>query len=419
MLNEDKILKNQQEKLDALALLAGHTAHDFNNVLSIIHGYVRLLKQSPEDISKNSEYLSRIEKSIERGTMFTKQLSVISHRHIDKEKSCELSAAVKKIQQVLEPQVHPDTSLNISANEKARILCDHEDFVQIIVHLFVNAQDALDGLDGKGKIDITMQPVHKDEIPSSAVQDSKADGQFENFMHIAVSDNGCGMNMETYARIFDPFFSDKENDDRSGLGLSIVYGLVQKSGGYIHVETEERKGTKISVFLPVLESLGEVEQDSIAIGQIEEEKTLEDATILVVDDKVDLLDTLAALLENEGMTVLKASSGTDALIVQEDFPGPIDFMLTDIMMAGMDGIKTAELLKELRPDTKILYMSGYSGGKRSELDIPREHFLEKPIETSKLIELLRKFLNTDDQQCDARMSPLSNSAKESQRGKPS
>ncbi|MCK5373978.1 MAG: response regulator, partial [Alphaproteobacteria bacterium] len=241
---------------------------------------------------------------------------------------------------------------------------------QVIVNMILNAAQSINGQ--KGKVVITS---------------SGSDGG--EYVEVKISDNGNAIPHEVLDNIFDPFFTTKGQGKGSGLGLSVVYGLVNELGGHLDVETKLDKGTTMSVYLP--RYVG-VKPKKEILGDIDQPETirLDGYTILVAEDEPDLCEVVVSMLEDLGLKVLSAPNGTDALVCQDDYDGKIDVLLTDVLMPEVNGVKLAELLMSLRPDTKVIFMSGFPArGDMAPVELPKDAvFIAKPMIYEKLAQML-------------------------------
>jgi CheY-like chemotaxis protein len=243
---------------------------------------------------------------------------------------------------------------------------------QILMNLVINARDAMGG---EGTIDIRVSEENENRDQPKAV--------------LSVADTGCGMDENIIGRIFDPFFTTKEQGKGTGLGLSMVYGVVQQIGAEISVSSVLNEGTVFTTNFPIIDDhdyLGD--QKSFSRGY----NNLRGKTILVAEDEEDLLVIIKSLLEDFGMQVMSAKNGLEALAIQDEFDDKIDFMLTDIVMPELGGLKLASLIREVRPETNILFMSGYPDrGDTLNFDLPSDAILmAKPVQPDFLRDVLEK-----------------------------
>lgn len=368
-LRQTKIFQSQ--KLESLGQLAGGVAHDFNNILSIIDGYARMTKKEVSGRRGTEEYLDKIMDAVKRGASLTQQLLTFGRRSIVVESVTDVGEFVREHEGLLKPLLDASIQLKINAEQGIAVSCAPDIIGQILINLVVNARDAMP----KGGL------LQVDVFSS--------EGEGAGFAVLRVRDTGTGMDEETKDKIFDPFFTTKDQGKGTGLGLSTVYGLVKQMKGNIEVESAEGEGTEIMVSLPLSDKQPVkkiVNVPASEAGQIR----LDGYTALVAEDEPDLLALVAGMLKEMGMRVLTASNGNEALLRQEDFGGQIDFLVTDIVMPELSGVRLAELFESVRPDTKTIFMSGYpAGGQMARIEIPDgAYFLPKPVDYDKLAHTL-------------------------------
>lgn len=352
-ITEKRLLEEQlrqAQKLESIGRLAGGIAHDFNNLLTIISGRAELLLlQQPNDAQLRAS-LHPISEAAKRATALTGQLLAYGRRQILEQKPLDLNKVVCSASEMLQPLIGEDVELKmVTATDLPLVKTDQARLEQVIMNLAVNARDAMPR---GGKLTIETATVtldaeyarqHMDAVPG-------------NYVMLAVSDTGIGMDEQTRARIFEPFFTTKELGKGTGLGLAVVYGIVKQSGGNIWVYSEPGKGTCFKVYLPVAgvsdsEKPRKCEPDIIARGS---------ETVLLVEDEGEVRALARESLERSGYRVLEASNGNEALEVCEHCPERIDLLLTDVVMPGMSGLELAKRLASLQPDMKVLYTSGYT-----------------------------------------------------------
>lgn len=376
----------QAQKMEAVGRLAGGVAHDFNNMLTAIQGYSELLveKFSQEDPRLN--YVNEISKASERAALLTRQLLAFSRRQIFQPKVINLNTLVDGMKGMLKRLIGEDIELVIIPQETlGQVKADPGQIEQVIMNLVVNSRDAMTG---DGKIIIETMNVEFNELYSH----THIFVQPGSYLMLAVSDTGCGMDAETQKYIFEPFFTTKETGKGTGLGLSTVYGIVKQSGGYIFAYSELNKGTTFKIYLPRVDEAAQSFEQGAAISS---ELLSGSETILLVEDDDTLRSLSTEILRLSGYTVLEASDGAEALLVFEKHNAPIHLLLTDVVMPKMNGRDLAERLTLLRPEIKVLYMSGYTdrvlvqtGGFESEISI-----LQKPFLPSVLTRRVREVLD--------------------------
>lgn len=359
----------QSQKMEAVGQLAGGVAHDFNNLLTVITGYseIGLRRMSPADPMRRN--MEEIKKAGDRAASLTRQLLAFSRKQMFQAKVIDLNSVVSDMDKLLRRLIGEDIDLvSLLAPSLRKIKADPGQIEQVLMNLVVNARDAMPR---GGKLTIETSNVFLDQTLKS--HPSTKPGRY---LLLAVSDTGVGMDAETRKRIFEPFFTTKEVGKGTGLGLATVYGIVTQSGGNIIVYSEPGHGTTFKVYLPVADELAADDVDKkmqeIPRGQ---------GTILLVEDEDLVRDLAAELLETTGYEVLTAANGVEALRVSTDYMGEIDLLITDVVMPQMGGRELAERLVELRPQTRVLYMSGYTDDaivRHGVLD-DQMSFIQKPF----------------------------------------
>ena len=381
--SEERLLQSQ--KLESVGMLAGGIAHDFNNMLTAINGYSELgiSKLPAEHVLRN--YFEEINKAGERAARLTRQLLAFSRKQILEPKIIDLNEITSDLENMLRRLIGEDINLRTYLfKDLAMVKADPGQIEQVIMNLAVNSRDAMP--DG-GKLTIETRNVELDEV--YAQQHEEAAPGF--YVMLAVSDTGIGMDVDTKKRIFDPFFTTKGVGKGTGLGLSTVYGIVKQSGGHIWVYSEPGVGTTFKIYLPVVEE-GDAEFVP-AEGVLTNLYGTE--TILLAEDE-DIVRKLAAdVLQQYGYQVLEAVNGTEGLAICERHEGMIHLLLTDAVMPEMSGREMATQIANLRPEIKILYMSGYTENSivhHGMLDAGT-NFIPKPFTPDQMVKKVRKLLD--------------------------
>ena len=343
----------QSQKMEAIGRLAGGIAHDFNNLLMVISGYSEFLLErlGPEPALRGPA--KEISTAAERATSLTRQLLAFSRKQMLTPKVLDLNAVVTENLKMLTRLIGEDIDLvMIPGSELGAVKADPGQVEQVILNLAVNARDAMPH---GGKLTIETANVTLDE----AYARMHSPVQPGDYTMLAITDTGVGMDGETQSRIFEPFFTTKGTKG-TGLGLSTVYGIVKQSGGYIWVYSEPGKGTSFKIYMPhvTVEEVAAVEQPAAAAAAAPTEAPRE--TILVVEDEVNLRRLTRQFLENQGYTVVEAADGAAAVQICVAHQGTIHLLLTDVIMPGMNGRELAQRVSEIRPNIRVLYMSGYT-----------------------------------------------------------
>jgi two-component system, cell cycle sensor histidine kinase and response regulator CckA len=354
-ITERKLLEEQlslSQKLEAVGRLSGGIAHDFNNLLGVIIGYAEAIQQHMSPADPMREAVDEIQTAGNRAAALTQQLLAFSRKQVLEPKVLDPNAVLSDVEKMLRRLIGEDIEVQISLSRHlGRVKADRSQLEQVILNLAVNARDAMQQ-GGKLRIETrNAQLLESDRQRFRYV----VPGQY---ILIKVSDTGCGMDADLQSHIFEPFFTTKEKGKGTGLGLATVYGVIKQSGGYIWVESEVGKGTEFKIYLPLVEDAAEETPES----QEPSARSHGAATILLVEDEESLRKLTRTTLKSQGYSVLEARDAPTALALAAKSEAPIDLLLTDVVMPGMSGRALAEKLGALRPDMKILYMSGYPDG---------------------------------------------------------
>ena len=382
---EEQLL--QAQKLEAIGRLAGGVAHDFNNIMAVILGFAGLILERLAPDHPIRQPVENIQRAAERAAGVTRQLLAFSRKQVMKPKVLELNDLITEASKMLARLIgeNIDLVLKLSA-ELAHVKVDPVQIEQVLMNLALNARDAMPKggtltiTTANAELDHEYQQMHAPVVPGQYVM-------------VSVSDTGIGMQEATRSHIFEPFFTTKPMGQGTGLGLSIVYGIVKQSGGNIWVYSEEGQGTTFKIYLPAID----VPKEIVRKPELATTPSPGSGTILVVEDEIALAELTRAVLERQGYSVLAANSAEEALNLARSHQGPIQLLLTDIILRGrMDGFELASQLRAERPETKILYMSGYSdalNSSRREVD-PNAILIEKPFTTQELRAKVSEILTT-------------------------
>ncbi|MES2504113.1 MAG: response regulator [Myxococcota bacterium] len=379
----------QSQKMEAIGRLAGGVAHDFNNLLTVILNYGQMLMDDLTPMDPMRKRVEAILESGERAASLTQQLLAFSRKQIIAPKLMDLNAVLVRMERMLQRLLGEDVELINHANNPVwQIKADAGQVEQIVMNLAVNARDAMPS---GGKLilethNVTLDSSHQKE--HSGVEP----GQYVMF---AISDNGCGMTEAVSARIFEPFFTTKGLGQGTGLGLSTVYGNVKQNNGFISVYSEVGHGTTFKLYFPKVIEEGTIESPIPSeVAKPEGGKE----TILVVEDEERVRGVAINLLSKHGYHVLEARNGGEALLICEQEKGHIDLMLTDVIMPNMNGRQLAERLKKIKPDMKVIFMSGYTDNVIAENGVLESGsaFIQKPFSAIKLLKLIRERLDMSE-----------------------
>jgi PAS domain S-box-containing protein len=372
----------QAQKMEAVGRLAGGVSHDFNNIMGIVIGYSDLIAEtlSPSDL--NLRPIMKIKDAAQRATALISQLLAFSRLQVFAPTLMDLNVSITHLAEMLPRLLGEDIQLSLALDPNLwTVKADPTQIDQVLLNLSVNARDAMPH---GGKLVIETHNVEIDESCSTMHPDV-APGPF---VMICVSDTGTGISSEVMPHIFDPFFTTKEMGKGTGLGLSTVYGIVRQSGGFILVDTKLPSGTTFKIHLPRQCGLAPVATPQ---SESARPKTAASKTILLAEDDAALREIVSLQLEELGYTVVAASDGREALRMAEKREGPIDLLLTDVVMPGMSGRQLADKLKQEIPALKVLFVSGYSGDvipSGGSLE-PGTYFAHKPLTKMALDEKLR------------------------------
>jgi two-component system cell cycle sensor histidine kinase/response regulator CckA len=380
----------QSQRLDAIGLLAGGVAHDFNNLLGVITGYSELVgTQLPPDLGRVRQHVEEIRRAGERAAALTRQLLAFSRKQLLQPRVTDLNAIVLDVERLLRRLIGEDIDLvTIVQPGLDRVKVDPPQIEQVILNLAINARDAMPR---GGKLTLETANVRLDEEYVRLHREAKPGPH----VMLAVSDTGYGMDTHTQARIFEPFFSTKGPGRGTGLGLATVYGIVKQSDGSIWVYSEPGQGTTFKVYLPRAET---VDGDLDARIEAPAPPPPGWETVLVVEDEETLRDIVREGLTAAGYAVLEARHAGEALRVCDQHRDPIHLLITDTVMPGLGGRELAQRVKALRPEIKVLYMSGYTDDTVVRHGVLTEEvaFLQKPFSLDTLARKVRAELDRPD-----------------------
>ena len=374
----------QAQKMEAVGRLAGGVAHDFNNLLTIINGYAQLLIEpiSPQDPRRG--HLKEILMAGERAASLTRQLLAFSRRQVLEPRVLNLNSVLADVAKMLRRLIGEDVELVSTLKpDLGRVKVDPGQIEQVIMNLAVNARDAMPQ---GGKLFIETSNVEIDANYArrhSPMMPGK-------YVMVAVSDTGCGMDLETQAHAFEPFFTTKEKGHGTGLGLATVYGIVKQSGGFIWVYSAPGHGSTFKIYLPFIEEALPTAEPAEAPAELAKGSE----TVLVVEDERGVRSLVCEALASHGYKVLEAAGAASALEISERYTEPIHLLLTDVVMPQTGGKELAKGFSTLHPETKVLYMSGYIDDaivRHGILEVGTS-FLQKPFQPKALLLKIREVL---------------------------
>lgn len=371
---------HQAQKMDALGKLAGSIAHDFNNLLTVIIGGVECVRKQLGEGHPDSELLQVVQQAGERAAGLTRPLLTFSRNQVTTAEALSLNDAVKEAAGMLGRLLGINIELRQQLDSQLPLIKGSATQVQqVIMNLAVNARDAMNGM---GILTVTTRKTVR----------ATADHE-ESFVELSVSDTGSGMDEATKARIFEPFFTTKPAGRGTGLGLSTVFGIVKQMGGTLEVDSALGQGTTFRIVFPATQAIEEETKEFIDAPQ--ETTGACDETILLVEDEEDIRWLTILNLENQGYTVLAASSGDEAIVLAETHNKEIDLLITDVQMPGINGVQLAELLSRQIPGLRVLFVSGHSNDTLSEevLRSTNARYLQKPYLSDALLSAVQSSLS--------------------------
>jgi len=365
----------QAQKMDALGRLAGGVAHDFNNLLTVIKGNTDLALEriKPNDTVRGN--CEQIRKVADRAAMLTRQLLAFSRRQMLQPKILDLNELIVEMGRLLQRLLREDIDYKVQLGEPlGRVQADPGQMEQVLLNLIVNASDAMPK---GGTLTVETENVHVDQLYAQ----SRAPLAPGDYVMLAVSDTGLGMDAGTKARIFEPFFTTKEPGKGTGLGLATVYGVVKQSSGYIFVDSAPGTGARFEIYLPQVPEKAEAPAEK-RVTKVRGGRE----TVLLVEDEADVRTLTCEFLKAAGYEVLTATDGEEGLDIANKFADAIDMLVTDVVMPRMRGPELAKRLKRLLPDLKVVYMSGYTEefSERASV-LEGASFLQKPFSRDALL----------------------------------
>ena len=387
-MTEKKALEQQlrqSQKMEAVGTLAGGVAHDFNNMLTVIRGYSELMIRKLPEQHPLLRYATSIMSAADRSAMITQQLLAFSRRQVLQPQTLSLNTVVGDVSNLLRRLIGEDIELKVLlASTLGHTKADPGQIGQILLNLAVNARDAMAG---GGELTIETANIELDEVYATKHLSIKPG----SYVMLSVTDSGSGIDAETRSHIFEPFFTTKDRGKGTGLGLATVYGIVNQSGGAIYVYSEINEGTTFKIYLPRVDA-------SSPSASIEPcpLRTGEGNTILLIEDEDPARNMIAEFLSEQGYTVLSAASGQEALALCESPSTSLDLVLSDIVLAGMNGQDLAGYLAAKYAGVKVLYMSGFSQNNLVSRNVLTSDapFIQKPFRMADLAETLHAMLGS-------------------------
>jgi nitrogen-specific signal transduction histidine kinase len=376
----------QSQKMEAIGRLAGGIAHDFNNLLQVISGYSDMLLRRLTRQHTLCRYVQEIKNVSEQGAVLTRQLMTVSRKPSFQAQVLDLGGIIGNIIPILRRLLGEDIELIASvAPGLGQVTADPGQLEQVILNLAVNARDAMPQ---GGRLILEAVNVEFD-APLASRRGGMAPGEY---VQLAVSDTGSGMDTETQTHIFEPFFTTKEPGKGTGLGLFTVYGIVNQSGGHMQVESTPGVGTTFTIHLPRVDA----PIHEVKVEPAPQPTPHADETILLVEDEQVVRDMVGQVLHATGYGVLEATSGEQALRMGSAHPGPIHLLLADVVLPGLSGPEVAAQLVSTRPAMQVIYMSGYAPETIMRYGLSEQDrlFLQKPFTPTTLLAHVREALDT-------------------------
>jgi PAS domain S-box-containing protein len=387
--NEEKELLlrklKQSQKMEALGKLTGGIAHEYNNMLGIMLGYSELLKSAFTDNPKLFRYASQVQNAGNRAAKLTNKLLTFSQRKTPNAECINLNTLVQQQHHMLEKTLTISINLVYQLHEDLwHVWLDSSDMEDAILNVCINA---LHAMSNRGQLTIETRNKNINQSDATLLNITAGD-----YVLLSFTDTGCGFDKETKEKIFDPFFTTK-GQLGSGLGLSIVYGFVQNSGGVIDVYSVKGEGTQFTFYFPRYHGAQTHNEEKSQIEILTLDNAIRNNTILLVDDEPDLLEVTRAILTSHGFTVFCAADATEALSILEH--ESMDIMISDVIMPRIDGYQLAAIVRQKYPDIKIQLVSGFSGHRNvdvADIDL-QQNLLRKPVNSHVLLERIRKLLD--------------------------
>ena len=378
----------QAQKMEAVGTLAGGIAHDFNNSLQAISNYVELMKYEKSQVGQSPNYFDHILNIIRNSSNLTRQLLTVSRKIESKLKPTNLNGQILQVQKLLERTVPKMINIELDLEKDLNVIqADSGQIEQILLNLALNASHAM--IDD-GQITIKTQNAILDKEAARTHGDMDAG----EYALLTITDNGHGIAKEVQSRVFEPFFTTKAPGQGTGLGLSMVYGIVKNHHGHIEYESEPGEGTKFSIYFPVSKSV-DVLKEEITAKEVKESAGNE--IILLIEDNESILDAVERMLQYFGYTVITASYGEQAIEIYQSRNDSIDLVILTLNMPGMGGRKCLEKLLEIKPDLRAIITSGYTSA--ANLNVVQNGgntvFVEKPYQLEELLRIVRDILDRE------------------------
>ncbi|HSR50712.1 MAG TPA: PAS domain S-box protein [Acidobacteriota bacterium] len=398
----------QAQKMESIGALAGGIAHDFNNLISVINGYSDMVLTELDRDTPFREFVEQIKKAGDRASLLTGQILAFSRRQVLQGRTIELNESLEEIGGLIRRLIGEDIELSTEFSDRTgQIKIDPGQLEQVVMNLVVNARDAMPG-GGRLSIRSSALSLDRDQSEGMGIEPGE-------YVQLRVSDTGIGMDEATQKRIFEPFFTTKEMDKGTGLGLSTIYAIVRQNGGAVSVESQVGKGTAFTVYLPQAAEVRGEQRNAAPGADVEgldqpagrpitdlhpaQNGTLSNRgrktpTVLLVEDDNAVRELSGQILLTGGYRVLTATDGHHAIKVAQEFQEPIDLLVTDVIMPGMNGYELGRRMSRRRMGVKVLYLSGYTDDVLDQLDLHKSgvNFMQKPFTPDALLQKVAKVL---------------------------
>ncbi len=375
----------QSQKMESIGTLAGGIAHDFNNILAAIFGYTELAELDIDDPDKLSHNIAGVKKAAIRARDLVKQILTFSRKTEEEKQPLQISLIIKEALKLLRSSIPQNIAIEHRIESQSMVLADPTQIHQVMMNLCTNAYHAMRETGGTLAVSLDKVTITNNDIfPELELTPG-------DYLHLKISDTGCGMEKETVEKIFDPYFTTKEKGEGTGLGLAVVHGIVKNYKGHIKVYSEPGKGTTFNIYLPEVQ--GEPERYEPTTAQ----KTIKGGNerIMVVDDEQPIVDIAEQTLTSHGYKVTTFPDGVQALQEFKKHPDRYDLVITDMAMPYMQGSELAQKLLEIRPNIPIILCTGYSEAinKDKTEAMGLKAFIQKPVILSNLLRTTRKVLD--------------------------
>jgi signal transduction histidine kinase len=389
----------QSHKMEALGFLAGSVAHDFNNILTIVRSYLQVIAMEVASDSQLFKDVMQVKIAVDRGSGITKQLRFFSKETDGEMVPTDLNEMIVESCELLRHLFPPEMKLVLDLEPGLWIVdADLSQLSQVLMNFCVNARDAIGqkealirketpDLEYAGRIELKTKNVRLDDYSASRYLAAKP-GQY---VCLTTKDNGAGIEKSALERVFEPFFSTKKSNRNSGLGLSIVYGIIQKHDGFIDVKSVPGEGTSFEVYFPAREGLSVEKRASSTVSDIPSAKK---RMVLVVDDEPQVITLLKRLLDVCGFNVMVAENGKDAVDLYQEMYLEIDLVILDIIMPEMNGLECVQQMRQINPEVKVIVSTGYTADDSAAQTLKEGAvgLIEKPFDFHTLSKAIKKAL---------------------------